>query len=103
MEYKILNEYSNEINGTCLRGDIEISYEKLVVLFGEPFDWDGYKTDGTWVLKFSDGLIATIYNWKNGKKYLGKYGKDIRDIYHWHIGGHKDQVVKRVHTLCKGE
>ena len=60
---------------------------------------DGYKIDAEWVLKFEDGKIATISNWKDGRNYLGRYGKDVEDITEWHIGGHDSVVVDRIKKI----
>ena len=73
--------------GTSLVGYITVSYEKLVNTFGEPNNSDGYKVDAEWDIKFADGTIATIYNWKNGKNYIGCDGTDVEEITDWHIGG----------------
>ena len=103
MKYRILGRNcGGKTNETSLKGYVEVGYDKLVELFGQPSPYDGYKTDGAWILEFSDGLIATIYNWKNGRNYLGDRGKDIEDIFEWHIGGHKNQVVQRIKDICKG-
>jgi len=52
-------------NGTSLIETIEASYQKL----------------------------ATIYNYKDGKNYLGKEGLEVEEITNWHIGGHNEAVV----------
>jgi hypothetical protein len=74
-------------NGTHLVGYINCSYLTLRSLLGKPGYADGYKVDAEWCLQFRDGTVATIYNWKNGKNYLGEEGLDVEDITEWHIGG----------------
>lgn len=74
------------------------TYSKLFEKFGEPFD-DGYKTDAEWEIEFSDGKVATIYNWKNGKNYNGSEGLDLDDITEWHIGGFDKSVVERIQKI----
>ncbi len=91
---KIERCMSNEANGTCLQGYVDVSYDRLVEVFGEPSDGDGYKVDAEWVLKI-DGIICTIYNYKDGKNYLGSDGMTVKDIRDWYIGGfNKDAVTK---------
>lgn len=78
-----------DVGGTSLQGYIEnISYHKLVETFGQPFGGDGYKIDVEWAVKFSDGTVATIYNWKNGPNYCGEDGIDPKYIRTWNVGGH---------------
>lgn len=85
------------INGTCLQGYIHTSYRDLVECFGEPHcDGDGYKVDAEWMLRFEDGTVATIYNWKDGKNYCGFEGLDVEDITDWHVGGNSPKAVTRV-------
>ncbi len=72
---------------TGLIGEISTTYRKLVMLFGEPTFVDCEKVDVEWKIKFRDGKIATIYNWKDGKNYRGENGLDVENITDWHIGG----------------
>lgn len=73
---------------SSLQGFLDVSYDQLVSAFGEPHhDGDGYKVDAEWVLKFEDGTIATIYNYKTGKNYNGDDGEEVKDIRDWHVGG----------------
>jgi hypothetical protein len=96
--YKILKSFDG-VNGSHRQGHIQTRYDDLVRMFGEPMESDGYKVDAEWVLKFDDGKIATIYNWKNGRNYMGKYGQDVFDITNWNIGGHHEIVVNRIHEI----
>ena len=86
------------VGGTYLIGEVICSYDKLVEVFGEPLEGD-YKTDAEWHLKFSDGQVATIYNWKNGKNYCGDDGIDVEEITTWHIGGKKRIVGTKINLL----
>lgn len=73
--------------GTSLQGEVDISYNDLIKLFGQPHEGDGYKVDAEWIIETPFG-VATIYNYKTGKNYLGPdEGADVKDIRDWHIGG----------------
>jgi len=86
--------------GTCLQGEINADYDKLLLKLGPPCDsFDNYKTDAEWIIEFEDGSVATIYNWKNGRNYLGEYGQLLCDIKEWHIGGKHNEVVAWVDDL----
>jgi len=89
-----------EVDGSSLQGYMDISYEEIYNILGEPnLENDGYKVDAEWGIKFPDtGEIATIYNYKTGTNYLGAEGLDPQDIRDWHIGGRNKNVVERV---CK--
>ena len=92
-------EKTTNTGGTYLQGYIKASYEQLVKTFGEPHDPDGdnYKTDVEWAFEFADGTIATLYNWKNGKNYLGEAeGLELNDIYEWNVGGNSDKAVAKL-------
>ena len=85
-----------ETEGTSLQGYFPNNtvYNDLVEVFGESNGkGEDYKTDVEWIGKIND-LVFTIYNYKDGKKYLKSQGKDIRDITMWHIGGKNKEVVK---------
>ena len=91
-------EKTTNVGGTFLQGYIKASYEQLVKTFGEPHDpnGDNYKTDVEWAFEFADGTIATLYNWKNGKNYLGAEGLELNDIYEWHVGGFSEKAVAKL-------
>ncbi len=81
-------------NGTSYKGRLAASFNQLVQVFGQPNagpSGDG-KVFNEWVLKTEDDLVATIYDWK-----LDFDVKETPDeVYDWHIGGHKSQVVTDV-------
>lgn len=79
-----------DTNFSSLQGYIQTSYDDLVGCFGEPTsDGDGYKVDAHWSITFADGVVATIYNWKDGPNYCGPHGTPVQRITDWHIGGHQ--------------
>lgn len=81
-------KYSTDRDGTSLQGHITVSYSDLVEAFGNPNIGPSDKTRAEWSLKFEDGTIATIYDWKTRNIPLG--------LYAWHIGGHNKSAVERV-------
>ena len=92
---------TTQVNGTCLKGYVKTTFNKLVATFGLPCyhigpnggdnEWEWEKVTIEWNLRFSDGTIATIYDWKCfGAQPLG----DIE--YEWHIGGHVASAVALV-------
>jgi hypothetical protein len=91
--------------GTWKQGEVQISFERLVKVFGQPWyytDEPGNKSDVEWPLLFDDGTVATIYNYKNGKNYAiysDGDGDEIEDIFDWSIGGRCPEAA----TLVKIE
>ena len=82
------NDIEIDINGTSLRGYLEVSYKDLVRKLGRPSNhFDDYKSDAQWLVRWDDGDKATIYNWKNGKNYCGSEGLNTEDITRWNVGG----------------
>lgn len=99
MSFETHNTAAISAIGTCLMDYVTSDYANIVRVFGEPTDCDSYKVDVEWVIQFSDGKIATIYNWKNGKNYCGGAGLNPEDIREWHIGGNSSEVVSRIQKL----
>jgi hypothetical protein len=99
IDFDMVNHWSY-VNGTSLQGYMDISYDEIYNILGEPnIENDGYKVDAEWGIRFQDtGEVATIYNYKTGTNYLGAEGLDPQDIRDWHIGGHSKKIVARV---CK--
>jgi hypothetical protein len=107
MKYKTHNQKEIEIMaGTSFAGTIKVSYSRLVECFGNSYDdIDEYKTDANWIIQFEDGVIVIIYNWKNGRNYLGnQVGFPKEDITEWHIGTRgKDRSIglKRINHILR--
>jgi hypothetical protein len=89
-----------ETTGTCYQGTIKAGFGTLSHMLGKPeFLVDNFKSDVQWVLTFDDGSVATIYNWKNGKNYLGEEGIPVVQITNWNIGGHNKRALNNVERL----
>ena len=74
-----------EANGTHLQGNIYACYHELVAVFGEP-ESGGDKTTVEWALKFEDGTVATIYDWKEYRVL------EMNEKIEWHIGSFNSSI-----------
>jgi hypothetical protein len=99
MTFKTHNDKQIDLNGTHLQGYVITTFAKLIEIFGEPMEGDGYKVDAEWGIEFDDGSVATIYNYKDGKNYCGDEGLDVKDISDWHIGGLDKSVVEKIKSF----
>lgn len=98
MDYVTHNQQDINVNGTFGQGQIHATYKQLISAFGNPLEqgFDDYKSDAEWIVRFSHGLVATIYNWKNGRNYLGDAGIATESITVWNIGGNSADAVRLV-------
>lgn len=83
-------------NRTHLQGTIEVSYEDLLCAFGEPNQFSGDKTDWEWIIE-SGGVVATIYNWKDGPKW--GYNRTPKEIKKWNVGGYFPSAMDLVKSV----
>jgi hypothetical protein len=96
MQFTTHNNATIDTNGCSRQGEITANYDELCKLFGEPTDGDGYKVDAHWGIRFEDGTIATVYNYKSGKNYNGRSGTPTEQITYWHIGGFSKAAADNV-------
>jgi hypothetical protein len=96
MQFVTHNTHRIDSTGTCKQGDVTATHAELVSLFGPPAKGDGNKTDAEWTVRFEDGVIATIYNWKNGANYCGNGGTPVEQIKDWTVGGQVKQAADRI-------
>lgn len=99
---KITEEVMKLRNGTSFQGYVNVHYNQLVEMFGEPCtNPDNRKTDVEWIISTPYGP-ATIYNYKNGYSYLGLSGLKLDEMDEWHVGGKNaesyDWIVQQVTT-----
>ena len=99
MKYKTHNDKQIGIGGHLI-GSIDCSYDLLIKKFGQTSDcYDDFKSDAEWQIEFSDGVTCCIYNYKDGKNYLGDDGLETKDITDWHIGGTDRIAVDRLEAI----
>lgn len=89
------NEEAISGNGTSFKGYLPSTLKNLVDIFGEPFDGDGDKTNFEWAIRFDDGTIATIYDWKSTFSPL----EDEKVV--WHVGGFRGEAIDKVDEIIK--
>jgi len=81
-------------DGTHLQGYVTCSYDTLREVFGEPKTGDGYKVRAEWEGRTSDGIVFTIYDWKEEQP--------IYEVTEWSIGGYGKAAVQAVHDIVNG-
>jgi len=82
-------------------GYIEAPFSYLRAMLGEPiykksYKGHDYKSDVVWQIIIKSGPIeiVRVYNYKDGKNYLGEKGKDVRQITRWCIGGSNPEFAR---------
>lgn len=88
------DNWTTKVNGSSLRGYVCTTYGELVARFGQPLG-AGDKVTAEWLLEFSNGVVATIYDWKESETPYG--------VYSWHIGGHTGEAVELVKAALAGK
>jgi hypothetical protein len=80
-----------------LHGSVSIEFETLVGLFGKPtpVTYGDRKVDVEWIVETPAG-VAWVYNWKNGRAYLGPEGTPITQITDWNVGGQNRRAASYV-------
>jgi hypothetical protein len=102
LRYETHNDSEIDVNGTSYQGEISETFEKLLKVFGTPMGASGdNKVDVEWNVMFNDGVVATIYNWKNGPVSMGERGTNPVDNTTWHIGGKTDCAIYDVEEILK--
>ena len=74
--------------------NISTSYEAIIYYFALPIS-DFNKTfpqDWEWRIKFSDGKVAVISNWKNGPNYTENRKISPNNINKWRVYGSSKKV-----------
>lgn len=86
-------------NGTSFIGYIYARYDQLCLTFGKPYIPNklDIKTDVEWIIDTPYG-VTTIYNYKNGKRYLGRNGLGTSTICEWHVGAKKLKSFEWIKT-----
>lgn len=90
------------IEGTGLVGYVTGTRREIEAVLGAPDEYGESDGDGKvtteWLIRFDDGTVATIYDWKRYED--GAPGMD--ELYRWHIGGREGTAVRMVGDLLGG-
>tara|TARA_A200000159_G_scaffold163425_1_gene189606 strand:- start:448 stop:768 length:321 start_codon:yes stop_codon:yes gene_type:complete len=88
-----LNQEANT-NGTHRQSEVKIAPARLIEIFGQPVECDGYKVSGEYIFEGPDGQVFTLYDWKCTTLYDPYYGVSPQDFWSqtiqrdFNIGGH---------------
>lgn len=86
MKYETNISHKN-VYGTSLRGYVTTTRRVLEEAFGEPvFFGEGDKVTVEWMIRFEDGSVATVYDWKRYEEGT----PDMDEVLEWNIGGKHD-------------
>jgi hypothetical protein len=89
---------TEETAGTWLQGHIETTRAKIQEAFGEPTFYEaGDKVTVEWGLRFEDGTIATIYDWKRYEDGAPELYEEIQ----YNIGGLTEEAAARVKEVLE--
>ena len=101
--WTMIHGWHDDFNGTCLQGEMDCSYADLVKVFGkETSKGDEYKVQAEWLIRFPCGTVASIYDYKQGKKYNGSDGIPKTKVRDWHIGGRSFKAAELVRAAMAG-
>ena len=84
---------------TSLQGYVTTTRSALIETFGMPAfitdeaGWEKVTTE--WIIKFDNGIVATIYDWKRYEEGA----PSLNEVYEWHIGGNNDLAVSQVRSV----
>lgn len=77
-----------DTDNTSLMGSISASYLELRCAFGTPERLTDGKVRAKWTVKFHDGQVATIYDWKKDAALFA--------VSDWNVGGMTPAVLDRI-------
>ena len=74
-------------------GSFDAPFSYVRAILGEPiykraYEGHDYKSDVVWqmIVQANPVEVVTVYNYKDGKNYLGDKGKEPEQITYWRIG-----------------
>jgi len=89
MKYKV-NQKTIPYQSTRLQGHIDITFQELNKVLGEPIRDVDDKTQAEWVIE-CNGIICTIYDWK--------VAGNVEYNSNWNIGGANDRAVSVIREI----
>jgi len=95
VKYKPTKEVN--LNNSSGIDTVDVSYDKLVELFGKPDhpDWS-WKTNFQWLLEDENGNFLRIYDWKALEHDMDDEDVKNSDSFKWMIGGFDKKDAKKL-------
>lgn len=62
MNYQLVNKWNDmDFGGSAMVGMIDLPRKDIVSKLGQPIEVNGERIKERWLIKFEDGLVATIF------------------------------------------
>jgi hypothetical protein len=95
MNFQTHNDIEICADNCSLMGTMQAQRRHLEAVFGPPLPIWSDRVTTEWVIRFEDGKIATIYDWKR------QIPPGAQEVYNWRIGGRDILTVTRVHEAFR--
>lgn len=82
-----------DVKLTYLQGMLQCDYHILCNVFGNPQKGNGYYTQVEWHCHTEDGVVFTIYDWREDCQ--------PQSVYQWCIGGFDYRAVQTVNKIIE--
>lgn len=82
---------------------VNVKSDILRKIFGAPTKRFDGKTDWEWIIKFENGKVLYIYDYKIGQSYWGENGLPFEYLNHWSIGGVDSQLAKQLKEFLEDD
>lgn len=94
MKFTTHNQHSVGLRGTLMIGTMQAQLRQLTAVFGQPLTNTDPRVAAEWRIRFSDGMVASIYTWNQPLP-------EQDEVIVWRIGAAAQFMVARVHEAFR--
>ncbi len=91
-----IEDSTTERKDCGVSGFLFTTYDTICRCIGKPNSkGDSYKVDAEWIIDTPIGQVS-IFNYKNGKNYLGNDGMEVNMIQQWSVAYNYEKAISYV-------